>query len=285
MGSRVEMRFPTPQYVFGNLARQWNNLFAGGELEAPKGLYGWLGTNVCGVQGTHNTSGNYGRLGTENDGVTGYSNNNIGSGVYGHNTADGYGVYGRNINSDNYGYLGGGETAVYGYGGSGYGGLFTSDNDHFDLALGGAVGRINTDPDNENSDLILSSNNDVVIRLDNDGGEEGVFRIKNSWGDEVCTITESSNVSITQPYSRLRVAGHASSGKSVITGKATGIVPGEPISIGGGIGVAGLYYSEGVGGTGVYGEATSGFAGGYGYSIANPTAGMGSPPTASIKLL
>jgi hypothetical protein len=234
-----------------------NGIYASGNNY---GIYGESSSGT-GVLGINQSMGNYGRLGTDNDGVTGYSNADIGSGVYGHNTAAGYGVYGRNINSGNFGYLGGSDIAVYGYSGSGYGGVFTSDNDHFDLALGGAVGRINTDPENENSDLILSSNNDAVIRLDNDGGEEGVFRIKNSAGNDVCTITEESSVSIDQPYSKLQVSGHASLGGAVISGQATGMIPGESMSIGGGIGVEGTYFSDGVNGIGVYGEAITGMYG------------------------
>jgi hypothetical protein len=88
-----------------------------------------------------------------------------------------------------------------GYGGcfsssTGYGGLFSSDNDGFDLVLDGAVGRISTYPNDQNSDLVLSSNNDVTVRLDNDGGEEGVFKIKNSGGDDVCTVSEEGDLSI-----------------------------------------------------------------------------------------
>jgi len=79
--------------------------------------------------------------------------------------------------------------------GTGYAGFFSSAADHLDLALGGAVGRINTDPSNENSDLYLSSNNDAIIKLDNDGGENGVLRVKNSGGDDVCTVDESGNLS------------------------------------------------------------------------------------------
>jgi hypothetical protein len=71
-------------------------------------------------------------------------------------------------------------SGVYGSSSQGYGGFFTSSNDHFDLALGGQVGRINSDPADQNSNLILSSNNDVEVRLDNDGGENGVFRIASS---------------------------------------------------------------------------------------------------------
>ena len=46
---------------------------------------------------------------------------------------------------------------------NGYGGFFVSvNNDHYDLALGGHVGRINTDWTDEESELYLSSNADVM---------------------------------------------------------------------------------------------------------------------------
>jgi hypothetical protein len=83
------------------------------------------------------------------------------------------------------------------------GGFFTSANDHYDIMLGGAVGRINTDPGNAHSDLILSANRDVIVRLDNDGGENAVFRIKNSGGTDVLTVDESGNFRATGNKSAL----------------------------------------------------------------------------------
>lgn len=71
------------------------------------------------------------------------------------------------------------------------------ENDHYDLALGGAVGRINTDPNLPSSDLILSSNRHVDIRLDNDGGEVGEFRIKNSGAQEVVKVTEDGKFTLS----------------------------------------------------------------------------------------
>jgi hypothetical protein len=106
-------------------------------------------------------------------GVHGQSTSHIG--VYGQST-DYYGVDGHSVNS--------------------YGGFFHSDNDHLDLALGGAVGRINAAEDG-NSQLWLSSNADVIIILDNDGGEDHTFRIKNSGGGDVFTCDESGNCSCT----------------------------------------------------------------------------------------
>jgi len=128
---------------------------------------------------------------TNNYGLYGESSSaSLGAGVIGKNT----GGVGDGIQA-----MSNGRAGIFarGEGTDSYGGFFISENDHFDLALGGSVGRINTDPDDENSDLILSSNNDVIVRLDNDGGEDGVLRIKNSGGNDVCTVNEDGNVHIT----------------------------------------------------------------------------------------
>jgi hypothetical protein len=95
------------------------------------------------------------------------------------NTA-GTGVEGRNSTNTNVGQLG---TPAAG-------GFFSGGTDHNDLILGGHVGRINTDPSDENSDLYLSSNNDVIVKLDNDGGENGTFKIVNSGSTNVFTVDE-----------------------------------------------------------------------------------------------
>ena len=93
--------------------------------------------------------------------------------------------------------------------GNGYGGFFESSNDHKDLILGGAVGRINTDFRDAHSDLVLSSNRDAIVRLDNDAGENGVFRIKNSGGADVCTVTEWGDLScIGAKNAVVETAGH-----------------------------------------------------------------------------
>lgn len=185
-------------------------------------------TSGDGVKGETNAadkSGVYGHS-ANGIGVTGRSENNYGvqgsgpwCGVYGKATAPhiyGYGVYGESGGQSivvGWGYDVGvwGNTktgfgvagtsddkyGVYGDSHSSFGGFFTSDNDHFDLALGGDVGRINTYPDNEHSQLYLSSNADVIIKLDNDGGEDHVLRVKNSGGTDVCTINEAGNLTCT----------------------------------------------------------------------------------------
>jgi len=153
---------------------------------------------------------------TLSGGTTGLFGSGSNEGVFGE-SADGYGVHGVSANKDGvfgksslddgvYGESDSGN-GVYGYSKDGpgvrgesvssYGGFFAGRNDQFDLALGGATGRINTDPANENSDLYLSSNNDIIAKLDNDGGENGVFRIKNSGGSDVATVDESGNLAVT----------------------------------------------------------------------------------------
>ncbi|MFQ5605193.1 MAG: hypothetical protein ACE5HS_18155 [bacterium] len=113
--------------------------------------------------------------------IEGHNNSSLFSAVYGVNS-DGNGVFGVSTGS---GY------GVWGKGTTDFGGFFSSDNDHADLGLGGIIGRINTDPSIPNSVLILSSNYDVIVRLDNNGGENGVFRVKNSGGNDVCTVDEN----------------------------------------------------------------------------------------------
>lgn len=120
-----------------------------------------------------------------NDGITGWTGATDKSGVFGF-SVDGYGLTGR---SDN-------KYAVFGASKTSYGGFFRSDNDHFDLALGGPVGRLNSDPNIQSSVLYLSSNHDVIVKLDNDGGEQSVFRVKNSGGADVCTVNEEGDLAL-----------------------------------------------------------------------------------------
>ena len=120
-----------------------------------------------------------------NDGIVGWTSTSGYSGVFGHSD-NGIGVTGRS----DAGY------AVFGASKTSYGGFFQSENDHYDLALGGVEGRINSDPNRPNSNLILSSNNNVTIRLDNDGGENGILAIKNSSGKDVCTVNEEGDMAL-----------------------------------------------------------------------------------------
>jgi len=123
------------------------------------GVYGLSTTSGRGVYGVSATG----------DGVVGEASVAIKSGVYGNNTGAGYGVFGRSA--------------------TGYGGGFTSADDNYDLFLGGAVGRINAN-EQANSQLYLSSNGDVIVKLDNDSGGNNVFHVWSSGGADLCTISE-----------------------------------------------------------------------------------------------
>jgi len=128
-----------------------------------------------------------------------YSGNTWRPAIYGENKGASAGVFGKS--SGWHGVVGWSQSnassGVYGYNESGgYGGWFESSSDHYDLVLGGAVGRINTDPNNPESSLILSSNKDVTVRLDNNGGGNGFFRILNSGGANVFTADEQGNVEV-----------------------------------------------------------------------------------------
>jgi len=154
----------------------------------PEGMHGVHGIGNVGVYGEGGHTGTYGK--GDNDGVKGESTN--GNAVHGI-SSNGYGVLGEST----------GSAGVRGSSVNGYGGWFSSSNDHYDLVLGGHVGRINTNPNDQDSNLILSSNNDVDIRLDNDSGENGVFRIKNSAGQAVFTVDEQGNFNATGTKSAL----------------------------------------------------------------------------------
>ena len=139
--------------------------------------------------------------------VLSVTNQNNGPAIWGTNMSTGTGLVGQSLNGvgvagqgySSFGVQGMSESS-YGIRGSsisGFGGFFTSDNDHYDLELGGSIGRINTDNSNENSQLILSSNADVSVRLDNDGGEDHIFHIVNSSGASVFSVDENGNMAAT----------------------------------------------------------------------------------------
>ncbi len=106
-------------------------------------------------------------------GVWGKSNTNIG--VLGSST-DYRGVMGESTN--------------------GYGGWFQSGGDHLDIGLGGAVGRVNAN-EQANSELYLSANGDVTLKLDNDSGGDNRLNVRNSAGTAVCTVDEGGSLTCT----------------------------------------------------------------------------------------
>ena len=116
-------------------------------------------------------------------GVYGYSE--TWGGVHGQSTNN-IGVYGQSTNA----------SGVDGHSTNGYGGFFHSGADNLDLGLGGDVGRINA-AENGNSQLYLSSNADMILKLDNDGGENNVLRVKDSGGSDACTISEGGELNCT----------------------------------------------------------------------------------------
>jgi len=168
--------------VFGEVDKDWGIGVYG--INHFRSNYGYLGYRDAGVYGKNAENGNDGRIGSFWEGVRGYSPGG-GRGVIGV-SVDGEGVRGSSTNN----------VGIYGHSDTGAAGFFSSGNDHEDLYLGGSIGRINTDPENENSDLILSSNNDVIVRLDNDGGENGVFKIKSSGGTDVVSVDESGYTTV-----------------------------------------------------------------------------------------
>ena len=140
----------------------------------------------------------------------GIGQGDFGTGVIGHTSADvawgvsgvaegtlGTGVYGRASGEFGNAVLGeaqgAGAIGVHGIGtgANAWGGYFSAFNENSDLGLGGFVGRINSDPNFDNSSLSLLSNHDVMLQLDSDGNADGVFRILKSGGAEVCSVNEN----------------------------------------------------------------------------------------------
>lgn len=156
-----------------------------------RGVYGFAQGAGVGVYGesSGNSTGVIGKS-ASGTGVAGFGSGS-GNGVSGTSNGTGAGVSGISLTAPGVkGFSGG--YGVEGSSTNSYGGFFSGlGNDHLDLALGGPIGRINSDPANQNSQLYLSSNADVIVKLDNDGGEDGVFRIKNSGGADVVKIDEA----------------------------------------------------------------------------------------------
>lgn len=168
---------------------------------------------------------------------------------------------------------GGTGAGIRGHSVGGFGGVFGADNDHYDLVLAGAVGRINTDPADESSELYLSSNADIILKIDNDGGEEHELRIKNSGGRDLCTVNEAGSLMcVDETGNGTGVSGIAPSGQNSwgvngesvegigVRGRSENGYGVYGVSLGGAavdsVGVAGE--STAVNGTGVYGRADAG---------------------------
>lgn len=208
-GTGIALRGLSTTMAFQGIATDSSDVTNyGGYFEA----HGQKGRGVAGVVASNQGYGVYGLA------------QGLGVGVYGESTSDGTGVIGKSASGTGVAGFGSGSgngvsgtsngsgaavkgvsstsPGVDGFSGSGYGvvgtstssygGFFTSlGNDHLDLALGGRVGRINSNPDDENSYLYLSSNADVIVKLDNDGGENGVFKIQDSGGNTVVQVDEA----------------------------------------------------------------------------------------------
>ncbi|MFC2043500.1 hypothetical protein ACFLUA_05060 [Chloroflexota bacterium] len=80
-----------------------------------------------------------------------------------------------------------------GSGTTGHGGSFYGANEHLDLLVGGDIGRINASS-YDGSQLWLSSNADIFLILDNDGGENHALHVQASGGVDACTINESGDL-------------------------------------------------------------------------------------------
>jgi hypothetical protein len=111
------------------------------------------------------------------------SNTSFWSAIEGNNSFDGVGVYGHSQSGP----------GVFGDSNTGYAGVFDSGNDSLDVQLRGNIGRINAS-EYDGSVLYLSSNANIVNKLDNDGGESHYFQIANSNDAVVFSVDESGNV-------------------------------------------------------------------------------------------
>jgi hypothetical protein len=185
------------------------------------GVYGWSeSTSGRGVYGKASaTSGN-------TYGVYGESESTSGRGVYGYASAtsgDTYGVYGWSESTSGRGVYGlatatsGTTYGVYGksYSSDGYGGYFVNSasggvglyargkaNTDADLVLGGTSstdddGRIYSDPAYTGSDILLYSNDEVWIYLDEDDNEDAEFRIYNGANTNVFKVEEDGDMTAT----------------------------------------------------------------------------------------
>lgn len=154
---------------------------------------------------------NVGVLGRGYDGVVGFGRGTKGVGVYGRCTDSRIlfsklgciGVVGTG--EDSYGVYG----SSYGYHGAFFEGGCTTC---VDIVLGGWYGNdkgvISTDSDEPSSDMHLVSYDDVIIELDENSDETGLFQILNSADNALITVNESGNmgIGVTSPEARMHVS-------------------------------------------------------------------------------
>lgn len=218
---------------------------AGGEFAGPNGVIGAAapayndGYGVTGLAQGTNGRGIFGYASSPsgyNYGVYGQSASSTGFGVYGDaaaSTGSTYGVYGRSYSEEGHGvhgYAAAITGTTYGVSGKSYspygaGGYFanTRDTEGIDLVVGGGAGDdgiIASEPDDPDSDLFLSSNDEVWIRLDQNDDEDGHFEIQNGTEDTVLRVDETGDVSQPQTADGLVKAAvtlYCSNGTSYVT--------------------------------------------------------------------
>lgn len=115
-----------------------------------------------------------------------------GAGVYGQ-SSDGVGL--QALSQNNYSVSGRSFTShgAYFKGGSGYASIVLGGSNY---VAGSDDGVIMSDPAFTGSDIILVSNDAVVVKLDNDNNEAGQFEIRRGNNDVVFEVDESGNVKI-----------------------------------------------------------------------------------------
>jgi hypothetical protein len=191
---------------------------AGGEFAGPNGVIGAAsadnddGYGIIGLAAGTSGRGVLGRASSATgytSGVYGDSGSSSGYGLFGvasSSTGSTYGVYGRSDSNGGYGVSGiassfsGTTYGVHGTSSSpdGYGGYFanTGDRDGIDLVVGGGLsddGIIASEPGLSGSDLFFHSNDEVWVRLDRNGDDEGHFEIQNGDDETVLRVDEDGN--------------------------------------------------------------------------------------------
>jgi hypothetical protein len=76
-----------------------------------------------------------------------------------------------------------------------------------DIVLGGPNGILSADLDYAGSDMVLISNDDAVVRLDRNGDEHGLFRVRNDANSDVFTVDEDGDMTASGTKSAVVDAG------------------------------------------------------------------------------